>query len=195
MAQALQATKYDDAVSKRFQQLCGWVGLLPTSYTIPEKLVQQSAEQPVASGAFSDVWEGIRNGELVAVKALRIFKEDDIQKAKKVTRTMLPTPLTPTANYHLQVFCEEVATWRWVSHPNVVPFLGVSGVYAPLCVVSEWMPNGNVRDYIGKNPETSRLQLACWLKSAFGSRSPKFSCSTSVMVCRSCTPLRSCMEI
>lgn len=92
-AQALQAIKYDDVVFKRFRQLCGWVGLLPTSYTIPEKLVQQSDEQPVASGTFSDVWEGIRNGELVAVKALRVFKDDDIRKAKKVTRTMLPTPL------------------------------------------------------------------------------------------------------
>jgi len=49
--------------------------------------------------------------------------------------------------------------WRRISHPNIVPFLGVSESHAPLCMVSEWMPNGNVRDYVGKNPETSRLQL------------------------------------
>ena len=90
--QALKATESDDTVFKQFRKLCGWTGLLPTSYTIPEKLVQQSTEQPVASGAFSDVWEGIHDGKLVAVKALRVFKEDDIRKAKKVAHTTLPIP-------------------------------------------------------------------------------------------------------
>jgi len=49
--------------------------------------------------------------------------------------------------------------WRRISHPNVVPFIGVSEAPAPLSMVSEWMPNGNVRDYVVKNPEISRLQL------------------------------------
>jgi len=41
--------------------------------------------------------------------------------------------------------------WRRVCHPNIVPFLGVTEVSAPLCMVPEWMPNGNVRDYVMKN--------------------------------------------
>ena len=49
--------------------------------------------------------------------------------------------------------------WKRISHPNIVPFLGVSEAPAPLSMVSEWMSNGNVRDYVSKNPETSRLQL------------------------------------
>ena len=53
-----------------------------------------------------------------------------------------------------------------MSHPNVVPFLGVSEASAPLRMVSEWMPNGTVRDYIGKNPDTSRLQLVGWLENS-----------------------------
>ena len=84
MTQALQATKSDDMVFKRFRQLCGWTGLLPTSYTIPERHIQQTTEQPVASGVFGNVWEGIYNGERVAMKALRVFKEDDVRKVKKV---------------------------------------------------------------------------------------------------------------
>ena len=56
--------------------------------------------------------------------------------------------------------------WKRISHPNVVPFLGVSEVPTPLCMVSEWMPNGNVRDYVRINPEASRLQLVCRVKSA-----------------------------
>ena len=49
--------------------------------------------------------------------------------------------------------------WKRISHPNIVPFLGVSKAPAPLSMVSEWMPNGNVRDYVRRNPDTSRLQL------------------------------------
>ena len=48
---------------------------------------------------------------------------------------------------------------RQISHPNIVPFLGVSGAPAMFSMVSEWMPNGNARDYVVKNPEISRLQL------------------------------------
>ena len=70
----------------------------------------------------------------------------------------------PTVNYRHQVFCEEVVVWKRISHPNIVPFLGISGAHTPLSMVSEWMPNGNVRDYVGENPETSRLHLVCWLK-------------------------------
>ena len=55
--------------------------------------------------------------------------------------------------------------WKRISHPNIVPFLGVSEALAPLSMVSEWMSNGNVRDYVGKKPETSRLQLVCWPES------------------------------
>ena len=49
--------------------------------------------------------------------------------------------------------------WRRISHPNIVPFLGVTEAPAPLSVVSEWMPNGNVRGYVVYDPEVSRLQL------------------------------------
>ena len=63
------------------------------------------------------------------------------------------------ANYQHQAFCKEVALWKRISHPNITPFLGVSETPGPLYMVSEWMPNGNVRQYIAKNPEASRLQL------------------------------------
>ena len=59
--------------------------------------------------------------------------------------------------------------WRRISHPNIVPFLGVTEAPAPLCMISEWMPNGHVRNYVRKNPEASRLQLVCLFESALGS--------------------------
>ena len=82
--QALQATTYSAPILKRFRQLCGRTGLLPTSYIIPGELIQ-TAGQPVASGACGDVWEGTYKDKQVAIKALRVFKEGSVRKVTKVT--------------------------------------------------------------------------------------------------------------
>ena len=154
-------------IFKRFRQLCGQTGLLPISHVIHEEIIR-TTEHPVASGGFGDVWEGICNDKRVAIKALRVYKKEDVQKVKKVTHPVLPISLITIANYRHQMFCKEVVIWKRISHPNIVPFLGVSEGPAPLCMVSEWMPNGSVRDYVGENPETSRLQLVRWLESVLG---------------------------
>ena len=99
MIQALQTTTYDVTIFRRFRQLCGQTGLLPTSYTIRENLIQ-TTENPIDSGGFGDVWEGIYNNKRVAIKALRAYKEDVVQKVKKVTHPALLVPLTPRTKYH-----------------------------------------------------------------------------------------------
>jgi len=74
---------------KKFRQLCGQAGLLPLSHIIPKKLIQTS-EVAVASGGYGDVWEGIYNDKRVAIKALRIYKVDDVRKVAKVTHPAFP---------------------------------------------------------------------------------------------------------
>ena len=92
MIQALAVPRYDIKIFKRFRQLCGRARLLPFSHILPEKLIQTS-ENPVASGGFCDVWEGIYHDKWVAIKALRIYKEDDVRKVTKVTYPALPISL------------------------------------------------------------------------------------------------------
>lgn len=75
-------------IFKKFRQLCGRTGLLPASHIIPESFVQ-TTEHPVAHGAFGDVWEGIYNGERVAIKALRVYKDDDVKRVAKASRVGL----------------------------------------------------------------------------------------------------------
>ena len=117
------------------------------------------AEHPIAFGAFGDVWEGTYNDNRVAIKTLRLYKRSDLRKVRKVTHPVFQVPLDTSVDSRNQRFCKEVLIWNQISHPSIVPFLGVSEVPAPLSMVSEWMPNGNVREYVRKNPETSRLQL------------------------------------
>ena len=47
--------------------------------------------------------------------------------------------------------------WKRLTHPNIVPLLGIT--LTPLQLVSEWIPNGDLRYYIEVNPNVDRLEL------------------------------------
>ena len=57
----------------------------------------------------------------------------------------------------LKLFCKEAVVWKCLDHPNVVPFWGVT--FEPLQLVSEWMPGGQLRDYIRENRDTNLISL------------------------------------
>ena len=44
-----------------------------------------------------------------------------------------------------------------MKHKNIVPLLGIS--VTPCQLISEWMPGGDLAEYIGKNPNANRLRL------------------------------------
>jgi len=48
-----------------------------------------------------------------------------------------------------------------LSHPNILPLLGVSFSADPRSfrIISDWMRNGNVMEYTKSNPEVNRLRL------------------------------------
>ena len=47
--------------------------------------------------------------------------------------------------------------WKHLKHPNIIPLLGVT--INPFQLISEWMPSGDLPDYIGRNPSADRLGL------------------------------------
>jgi len=47
--------------------------------------------------------------------------------------------------------------WKRLDHPNVVAFKGIT--LNPLQLVSEWIPGGELREYIKKNPDANRINL------------------------------------
>ncbi len=59
-----------------------------------------------------------------------------------------------------QQFCQEALVWKQLNHPNVLAFLGVNmELFAPrFCLVSPWMSNGTLLDYLEKNPEHNRMK-------------------------------------
>jgi serine/threonine protein kinase len=95
----------------------------------------------------------------VVIKHLRIGTKDEFDNIFKVgnyNRLMRCSCLLSTKQ-----LCREVLIWKRLSHPNVLPLLGVSvsknSQY--FRIISEWMPNGNVMEYIKSNPQTNRLRL------------------------------------
>ena len=50
-----------------------------------------------------------------------------------------------------------VVVWKNLSHPNVVPLLGVT--IDPIQLVSGWMPDVDLTGYITDHPDADRLNL------------------------------------
>ena len=55
--------------------------------------------------------------------------------------------------------------WKSLQHPNVLPLIGVSMSESHFAMVSEWMENGSISDFLKKNPDANRLELvSLWSK-------------------------------
>lgn len=51
--------------------------------------------------------------------------------------------------------------WKHLHHPNILPLLGATMHNNRLCLVSEWMDQGNVNDYLKprERAEVNRIKL------------------------------------
>jgi serine/threonine protein kinase len=49
--------------------------------------------------------------------------------------------------------------WRALHHPNVLPLLGVVVNEARFAMVSEWIANGSIDEFIKAHPDANRFEL------------------------------------
>ncbi|KAF9643689.1 kinase-like protein, partial [Thelephora ganbajun] len=56
-------------------------------------------------------------------------------------------------------FCREVVAWKHFRHPNILPLLGVTVSGTRLLMVSEWMENGNINEFVQRDRSTNRTAL------------------------------------
>ncbi|KAJ6592900.1 kinase-like domain-containing protein, partial [Mycena capillaripes] len=125
-------------LSKALLRLSSQSGLHPTCFTLAgvEKVGPQ-----VAGGGFGDIWKGLVDGQTVAVKSMRQFRDDDVKASlKKLGR--------------------EALIWRQLSHPNLLPFFGLYMLSNRLCLISPWMDDGDLKHFLHDAPlGTDRLSL------------------------------------
>jgi len=49
--------------------------------------------------------------------------------------------------------------WKGLHHPNVLPLLGVTMTTNRFAIVSEWMRNGDINEFVKKHANANRLEL------------------------------------
>ena len=49
--------------------------------------------------------------------------------------------------------------WRTLRHPNVLPLIGVMMSEAQFAMISDWMVNGNVNEFVKARPDANPLKL------------------------------------
>jgi len=64
---------------------------------------------------------------------------------------------TQFASY--QAYHRMVEESKLNSHPNVLPVILISEAQFPLCIMTPWMPDGNITQYTQTNPDADRLML------------------------------------
>ena len=163
-------------------KVCKACELLPTSYVLWQAFMRVGKVR--CCSGFVDVSEGEYLGHRVAIKHLRFRMEDAFNKVFKVQVVIYL--IAYRRSVCTQRFCREIISWKYLSHPNILPLLGVSISTDPrgFRIISDWMQNGDVMRYTRTNPKANRLRLVSPL--AIPSRVP-----TSFLRTSSC--LRSCL--
>jgi serine/threonine protein kinase len=61
----------------------------------------------------------------------------------------------------LQGFCRGAVAWKHLRHPNILPLLGVTVSERRFAMVSEWMENGDINEFVAKDKSVNRAELVC----------------------------------
>ncbi|KAF9643694.1 kinase-like protein [Thelephora ganbajun] len=94
----------------------------------------------VECGGSANVSQSTYKGHRVAVKIFRVYITSDIDVI-------------------LSRFCREGVAWKHLRHPNILPLLGVTTSEHRLAMVSRWMENGNINQFIEKDRHVNRAVL------------------------------------
>ena len=110
-------------------------------------------------GGFGDVWRGEFCGRDVAVKVVRIYSQSELQRVINVSCQSRYNPAYSAPTILFQKSCKEVLMWKFLRHPNVLPLVGVMMSKTRFAMVSDWMKNGNINEFIKEHPDVDRLGL------------------------------------
>ncbi|KAF9450904.1 kinase-like protein, partial [Macrolepiota fuliginosa MF-IS2] len=113
----------------------------PQCYVLQKGI--QSDSQPIKGGGFADVYKGKHGSQTICLKVIRIFQK---QESIDVLRECM----------------KETVVCAHLSHPNILPFYGIylfDDLSQRICLISPWMKNGNLWDYLKDNPSTLRTPL------------------------------------
>ncbi|KAF5349239.1 hypothetical protein D9756_009417 [Leucocoprinus leucothites] len=141
------STKLKKELAVAIQRLSKKSALYPECFVLKDILIDKAKDgsiHTVSSGKFGDVWKGALQGQEVCLKVMRVYRNSKIHEL-------------------LKTFSCEAVLWGQLQHTNVLPFYGVYRLEHPthnrICLVSPWMGNGNVDEYLAREPNADRMSL------------------------------------
>ena len=175
---------------RALRKTCGIYGLLPTSHQVSEPLTlitPRGIKRPFASGGSSDVWKARNDGgQIFTVKQLRTYEVDDLRHVKKVIRFSDSLCHRFSLEYLFQRFCKYVIACKRKRHENIMTVEGVAPELFEFSLVSKWMDNGNMLQFVRAYPHVNRIDLVSSpvvqrSEESFSSQATSFSGSRAVL--------------
>ncbi|KQJ94770.1 hypothetical protein BRADI_3g13060v3 [Brachypodium distachyon] len=113
----------DSSSSVKIRELRQQVGDSEIDWSMVEK------GERIASGSTADLYRGTYKGSDVAIKMLRVAHLNNASEVE---------------------FLQEVLILRSVNHENILQFYGASTRHPNCCIVTEYMPEGNLYEFLHK---------------------------------------------
>ncbi|KAH8833412.1 kinase-like domain-containing protein [Flagelloscypha sp. PMI_526] len=112
-------------------------------HILPPKLELKGiepAKHPFGGGGYSDVYKGSWNEISICIKRLRIYLDPE------------EASIEPHKDKVIHAFLKEVLIWKQLTHPNILPFMGVSSTCFPhqMSLISPYMKNGDIMNYLAR---------------------------------------------
>ncbi|KAF8761355.1 kinase-like protein [Rhizoctonia solani] len=103
----------------------------------------KSIDYPVVAGGFGDIYRGmLYDGTQVSIKCLRLMLDSGTTGRKHVKRA-----------------AHELYVWSKCNHPNVLEVYGVARYRNQIAMISPWMENGNLSQFLSRRPQVDRCAL------------------------------------
>ena len=133
-----------------------------TSFRADE--VRVISNTPIRAGGYADTWEATLNGRDVVLESYRSYEVGDIECTTRVRNYCFfahRTVYTASQRYHT-----EVLAYVQLSHPNVVPFVGITSTPDhPFSLLLNAAGYVGLREYLSQNPGADKLKLVRRLPS------------------------------
>ncbi|KAF9005070.1 kinase-like domain-containing protein [Cyathus striatus] len=124
------------------KHLCYRSSLYPRSFILKDIRWE---ERTLYAGGFGDILKGWFKDQEVCLKVVKVYANYDNDRL-------------------IRAFSKEAILWSHISHPNTLPFYGIFKhpyFESRICLVSPWMANGNINEYLRAHPEVNRHPLIC----------------------------------
>ncbi|KAF8606263.1 kinase-like protein [Ceratobasidium sp. AG-I] len=105
--------------------------------------LQKCGKAPIFGGGFGDIYHGqLHDDKQVAIKCARVFVGSHDESHKMLKRS-----------------AHELYVWSKCKHANVAELLGLAQFRDQIAMVSPWMENGSLPDYLARNRSVDRCRL------------------------------------